>query len=81
MARLIQQNMERANHQLPIPPDDLADIGRAAVLGFMVYAAIDEERADRYEQLIGTVFRLLAEPTAGELLPSNKTASQTCNKR
>ena len=67
MARLIEQNMQAAQHRLDIPARDLADIGRAAVLGLMQYAAIDEEQADRYERLIQTVFMLLAEPTAEDL--------------
>lgn len=81
MARLIQQNMEAAKHQLPIAPGDLADIGRAAVLGFMVYAALDEERANHYEQLIETVFQLLAEPTASSASSPAKRRSVSRNTR
>lgn len=73
MARLIQQNMNAARHKLAIPPEDLADIGRAAVLGFMVYAALDEQEADRYERLIETVFQLLAEPSPTGGKPRAKT--------
>lgn len=70
MARLIQQNMAAAGQHLPIPPEDLADIGRAAVLGFMIYAALDDDRADRYQRLIEVVFRLLAEPPATDTRPT-----------
>jgi AcrR family transcriptional regulator len=80
MARLIEQNMQAAKHPLAIPAEDLADIGRAAVLGFMVYAALDDERADRYEQLIETVFQLLAEPapTKSKLAPrTRRTPNRT----
>lgn len=63
MARLIEQNIAAAGQRLPLPAEDLADIGRAAVLGFMIYAALDEHQADRYQRLIQTVFRLLAEPS------------------
>jgi AcrR family transcriptional regulator len=65
MAALIEHNMEASNHRLDIPASDLADIGRAAVLGLMQYAALDEERADHYLRLIETVFVLLAEPQSG----------------
>ncbi|HUE59383.1 MAG TPA: helix-turn-helix domain-containing protein [Acidimicrobiales bacterium] len=64
MAELIEHNMQAGNHRLDIPARDLADIGRAAVLGLMQYAALDEEEADRYQQLVETVFVLLAEPAA-----------------
>lgn len=72
MARLIEQNMTSAGQRLPVPAEDLADIGRAAVLGFMIYAALDDHEADRYQQLIQTVFRLLAEPSTkpGRTKPS-----------
>jgi AcrR family transcriptional regulator len=65
MAELIEHNMKASDHRLDIPASDLADIGRAAVLGLMQYAAVDEERADHYQRLIETVFVLLAEPQTG----------------
>jgi AcrR family transcriptional regulator len=64
MGRLIERNMEGARHHLDIPAEDLADIGRAAVVGLMQYAALDEERADRYEALVKSLFVLLAGRTA-----------------
>jgi AcrR family transcriptional regulator len=62
MGRLIERNMEGTRHHLDIPAEDLADIGRAAVVGLMQYAALDEERADRYEALVKSLFVLLAPP-------------------
>jgi len=46
---------------LRIPPEDLADIGRAALVGLLMYAATDEERRERYEGLVETMFVLLTE--------------------
>ena len=59
-ARLVQE-MVGTTAKLRIPPHDLADIGRAAVLGLLQYAAVDEEQRDRYEALIETVFLLLTD--------------------
>jgi AcrR family transcriptional regulator len=55
-----------ARQQIPLrmPARDLADIGRAAVEGLEQAAAIDPESTDRYRQLIGTVFLLLARAAA-----------------
>lgn len=58
MARLIKEQL--GDSGLPVPARDLADIGRGAVLGLMQYAAVDEERSRRYEQLIKSLFVLLA---------------------
>lgn len=40
---------------------DLADIGRAAIIGLLMYAAVDSELRDHYEGLVETVFVLLTE--------------------
>jgi AcrR family transcriptional regulator len=46
---------------LRIPPQDLVDIGRAATIGLLQYAAVDEEMRSRYEQLGETLFVLMSE--------------------
>ncbi|HEX4863494.1 MAG TPA: helix-turn-helix domain-containing protein, partial [Acidimicrobiales bacterium] len=75
MAKLIEHNMRASHHRLDIPARDLADIGRAAVLGLTQYAALDEEQADHYRRLVETVFVLLAEP------PSQPAATRTQHQR
>jgi len=59
-ARLIER-MLGGPERLRIPAQDLADLGRAAVNGLLQWAAVDEERRDRYERLIQTMFLLLTE--------------------
>jgi AcrR family transcriptional regulator len=58
-ARLIE---EQFHGQGPpkIPPRDLGDIARAAVIGLLQYAAVDEEQAERYKRLVESFFVLLA---------------------
>ena len=46
---------------LRVPARDLADLGRAAVIGLLQYAAVDPERRDHYEQLVETLFVLMTE--------------------
>lgn len=58
-ARLVE-NLQ-GDVPLRIPARDLADIGRAAVVGLLMYAAVDEELRDRYEQLVETLFVLMTE--------------------
>jgi AcrR family transcriptional regulator len=58
-AELVEQFTTEQGVSLKIPPRDLADIGRAAVIGLLQYAAVDEEEMARYEKLIETVFVLL----------------------
>lgn len=59
-ARLLEAMLgDRA--QSRIPSRDLADLGRAAVIGLLAYAAVDEEQRGRYEQLVETLFVLLTE--------------------
>jgi AcrR family transcriptional regulator len=60
-ARFIEQNVLGSGVRLKIPARDLGDIGRAAVLGLIEYAAVDEQEAERYEQLVESLFVLLAE--------------------
>jgi AcrR family transcriptional regulator len=63
-ARLVEKMVGDAT-SLRIPPRDLADLGRAAVLGLLQYAAVDEEQRGRYEELIETLFVLLTEGMSG----------------
>ena len=58
-AQLVENYTTRQGVRLRIPARDLADIGRAAVIGLLQYAAVDEEGTDRYERLIESVFALL----------------------
>ena len=57
-AQLVEQYTGGQKLQLKIPARDLADIGRAAAIGLLVYAAVDEDR-ERYQRLIDTLFVLL----------------------
>lgn len=59
-ARLVERLLGEDTEAL-IPPGDLADIGRAAVLGLLLYAAVDEEMRERYEGLVETLFLLMTQ--------------------
>jgi len=59
-ARLIEEQLVGQGLALNISPRDLGDIGRAAVLGLLQFAAVDEEQAERYQQLVESLFLLLA---------------------
>lgn len=59
-ARLVE-DMVGHDADLRVPPRDLADLGRAAIIGLLLYAAVDEERSERYEGLVETLFVLLTE--------------------
>jgi hypothetical protein len=50
--------------ELRIPAQDVADIGRAAIIGLLMYALVDDEYRDRCEGLIETLFALLTETLA-----------------
>ena len=69
-AQLVEQYTTEQGFRLKIPARDLADIGRAASIGLVQYAAVDEEEAERYQQLMETVFMLIAtaavEPPDGD---------------
>jgi len=65
-AELVEEHTTKRGLGLKISPRDLADIGRAAAIGLLQYAAVDEEGAERYEKLIETVFVLLSEATVEE---------------
>jgi AcrR family transcriptional regulator len=54
-ARLVVQ-MVGEDAELAIPPRDLADLGRAAVIGLLLYAAVDQDQRARYEALVETLF-------------------------
>lgn len=58
-ARLVKKMV--GGRRMRVPAQDLADIGRAAILGLLVYAAVDEERRSRYESLVETLFVLMTE--------------------
>lgn len=59
-ARLVEK-MVGDTTNLRIAPRDLADLGRAAVIGLLQYAAVDEEQRGRYESLVQSLFVLLTE--------------------
>ena len=46
---------------LRVPARDLADLGRAAVIGLLQYAAVDPDQRDHYKQLVETLFVLMTE--------------------
>lgn len=65
LAAFIEDAFERQGRQLHMPAADLADIGRAAVNGLELAAAVNEGGAARYRSLIETLFVLLAQAAAG----------------
>lgn len=60
LAAFIEDAFDRQGLRLQMPATDLADIGRAAVNGLELAAAINAEHAPRYHRLIETLFVLLA---------------------
>lgn len=60
-ARLIEKMVGDDTDLGALPARDLADLGRAAVIGLLQYAAVDDEQRERYEHLIQTLFVLLTE--------------------
>ena len=60
MARFIEEQIVASGIRLKIPARDLGDIGRAAIQGLLQYAATDEQQAERYEQLVESLFVLMA---------------------
>jgi AcrR family transcriptional regulator len=60
LAAFIEDMFERQRVPLRVSATDLAELGRAAVNGLEEAAAIDEENAARYRELIETLFVLLA---------------------
>lgn len=64
-ARLVEKMVGDADN-LRIPPRDLADLGRAAVIGLLQYAAVDEERRGHYESLVQSLFVLLTEAVSDQ---------------
>jgi AcrR family transcriptional regulator len=74
---LIVEELERSGRRLRMEPRDLADIGRAAVEGLMLFAAVDEEDAARYERLVQAVFVMLAE----SIEPADESAPKKTRKR
>jgi AcrR family transcriptional regulator len=61
VALLIEQETARRGAHLRISPRDFADISRAAIDGLSQLAAIDEDDAPRYRDLVEKLFVLLAE--------------------
>jgi AcrR family transcriptional regulator len=64
-ARLVEKMVGDPNN-LRIPARDLADLGRAAVIGLLQYAAVDEEQRGRYESLVQSLFVLLTEAVSDQ---------------
>ena len=64
LAAFIEDTFERQGMRLRAPSADLAQLGRAAVNGLEEMAAIDEENAAHYRNLIQTLFLLLARAAA-----------------
>lgn len=64
LAAFIEDAFERQRRQLHMPAADLADIGRAAVNGLELAAAVNEAGAARYRGLIEKLFVLLAQAAA-----------------
>ena len=60
LAAFIEDSFARQGMRLRMSATDLADIGRAGVNGLELAAAISEERAPHYRELIETLFILLA---------------------
>jgi AcrR family transcriptional regulator len=67
LAAFIEDAFERQGLQLQMPALELADIGRAGVNGLELAAAINEERAPHYRDLIQTLFVLLARAATRDL--------------
>ena len=65
LAAFIEDAFERQGMKLEMPALDLADLGRAGVNGLELAAAVDEENAARYRELIELLFVLLARAAAG----------------
>ena len=65
LAAFIEDTFARQGTQLRAPAKQLAEIGRAGVNGLEEAAAVDEENAAHYRELIQTLFVLLARAAAG----------------
>jgi hypothetical protein len=70
-ARVI--NIMMGDRDLRIPARDLADIGRSAIIGLLLYAATDEELRDHYEGLVETLFVLLTDALTPQPQPRSST--------
>jgi AcrR family transcriptional regulator len=68
---LLVESMTDGKGDLRIPARDLADLGRAAVIGLLLYAAVDEELRERYESLVETLFVLMTDT----LVPTKPSSS------
>ena len=64
LAAFIEDMFARQDLRLQMPARDLADLGRAAVNGLEEAAAVDEENAAHYRELINTLFLVLARAAA-----------------
>ena len=65
LAAFIEDTFARQGTQPRTPAKQLAEIGRAGVNGHEEAAAVDEDNAAHYRQLIQTLFVLLARAAAG----------------
>lgn len=70
-ARLVEK-MVGDTTNLRIPAQDLADLGRAATIGLLQYAAVDQERRARYEELVETLFVLLSQAMVDPPTPKRR---------
>lgn len=64
LAGYIEEELARRGTPSHLPARQLAELGRAALDGLQQYAAIDPSRAGEYQQLIKTLFVLLAKAAA-----------------
>lgn len=65
LAGFIEDTFARQGMKLRTPAKQLAEIGRAGVNGLEEAAAVDEENAAHYRELIQNLFVLLAQAAAG----------------
>jgi AcrR family transcriptional regulator len=79
-ARLVEKMVGDVD-ALRIAPQDLADLGRAAVVGLLQYAAVDEERRGHYEALVETLFVLLTEAISEPTPASSGGAGRRVSSR
>lgn len=61
IADLIRRGSESVGVDLKVTPDDLAEILNAATTGLTELAALDDEHAGRYDELVEMFFRLIGE--------------------
>jgi len=61
VARFIEEQIAESGVKFKVAPRDVGDIGRAAVIGLLEFAAVAEgKEAERYENLVELFFVSLA---------------------